>query len=166
MSDRYRALVKAREVARASQDSKAQKNFERRVKAQGAVTPLHVGDGVALREQSGPSLQSKWSPGYKVIDIRGPVVTIEKDGQVKRVNRERLKFVPLDSVGEELNPRHRRRLQDNPQWTVQKGGGGLKLKLKKVSEVSHLPKTEPCLEWSSWLQRVAVLCQGPRHRQW
>ena len=66
MSDRYRAMVEAREVAHASEDNNAQKNFERQVKTQGAVTPLHVGDRVALGKHSGPSLQSKWSPGFRV----------------------------------------------------------------------------------------------------
>lgn len=129
------------------------------------MAPLYVGAHVALREQTGPSLQSRWTPGFVVVEIQGPVVTIEKDGETKRVNRERLKLVPLDFVGEELNPRHRRRLQDSPQWTVKKGKG-LKLKLKKISVVSQLPTPATCSasEWSSWLCCVAAFCQEPWHR--
>ena len=176
MSERYARLLKARQVAREAQEVQAQRNFDRRNKAQASVKPLHIGDGVALRENAGVSLQSKWNPGFVVVAIRGSVVIVEKEGTTRTVNRDKVKLVPLDFVEEYISPRHRRRLKNKPQWTSQTQEGGLKLRLKRVAEVQGVSdnptvvetntKSRQCVtkEWSSWLCCVSSMCNGVRHK--
>ena len=77
------------------------------------------------------------------------MISIEKDGVVKRVNRDKVKKRGQEI--EELNPRTTRRKKE-PWWIAEKGIG-LKVKLRRINCVS-----EKNQEWLAWLNVVAKLC--------
>ena len=158
-SQHYKRLTSARKLARACQEKKAQETFEKRQLRHSQPPMLHPGDMVLKKVNVTSGLSSKWDPGWTVIEIRGPVVTISRDSETKVVNREKLRLSPPDLVPEVVNPRQSRIAKKKvvePKWrSVRKPGN--KLVLKRVAAVAGKLNFA---EWDHWLKFVSASCCG------
>ena len=150
-SQRLRRLRHARKWALKHLEKGADARYRQRCQMTKAPPDLHVGDAVLLKMHSGPALQSLWEPGWMVEKVQGPVISISRDQDFRRVNREKLRLAPPNTEYIFLNPRERRRITD--KWTIQPKGD-LKVTLKKISGITEQS------EWRELLRCVSSFCAG------
>lgn len=150
----YKRLMSARKIARDSQEKKVKETFERRRMHYSAPPMLHPGDVVLLKVNVTSSLSSKWDPGWMVVEVKGPVVTVHRDSVTKVVNREKVRLSPPDLLPETVNPRESRSSRKKviePKWrSIRKPGN--KLVLQRIATVVE--------EWRRWLGYVSACCCG------
>jgi len=147
MGERLRQLHQARKLAHDSLTKSVNVQWRKRQVGARDIPVLHPNDPVLLKCHVGPALQSQWEPGWTCIKVEGPVVLIQKDTELRRVNREKLRLAPPGADFIELNPRKLRR-ERLPLYQT-KTGEGLKITLKKISGVNYQS------EWNDWLTFVS-----------
>ncbi len=108
-------LREAREAARKAQVRAGTSRLLRRQRNQPAAEVLHPGDLVILKQHVGLTLQAKGDPGWVVEEVRGPVIRISRDQQVRTVNREHLVKAPPGAEFVHLESR-RRKWKMEPEW--------------------------------------------------
>lgn len=70
------------------------------------VSNIQPGDYVSVRVLSPRKGESKWAPGYVVLDTRGPALRIKHTETHKtvRVNAERVRVIPAQKPYDEVDP--------------------------------------------------------------
>ena len=148
MSERMIQMWSARNSVESELKRSADAVWRRRNREAKSIPELHPGDMVLMKTQAGPAMQSRWNPGWIVRRIQGPVVDVEKNQELRRVNRERLRLAPPKTELVELSARQYRR-QKRPQFECTPGPG-LKLAIRRVDTINS--------EWSQWLAVVSQFC--------
>lgn len=89
-----RCIRSTTQFAQSLLQTRAQKDRARR-NLKVANTPLQEGDFVSLRVHNAQKLSSRWEPGFQVLQIHGPVITVGRidGGEEHTVNREHVRLL-------------------------------------------------------------------------